>query len=129
MRPACRILILLSMLFSFSVYALTFPNKPTDTNFYVDDAKIISVEAANQINQISSALWREKQIPLFVVTIPSLANMDGGSLTVDQYTTSLFNFWGIGSKQNNTGILFLISKEDRHARIELGVSWGKSYDK
>lgn len=122
------VLILFCALFSLSSYAINFPNKPINTNFYVDDAGIMSVEAANQVNKTIGALWREKQIPMIVVTIPSLAAENADNITVDEYATLLFNHWGLGSQQNNNGILFLVSKGDRHARIEFGASWGHTYD-
>jgi uncharacterized protein len=51
----------------------------------------------------------------------------------DGTATLLFDQWGIGlasleGQEWNTGILLLISRDDRKARIELGGGWGRRED-
>jgi uncharacterized protein len=50
-----------------------------------------------------------------VVIIPSL---EGD--TIEHFASTLFSKWKIGSKKNDNGILLLISRDDRRARIEVG---------
>jgi uncharacterized protein len=49
-------------------------------------------------------------------------------MSIEKYAESLFNEWGIGFKDRNYGILLLVSKGDRKARIELGEGWGHKND-
>jgi uncharacterized protein len=50
-----------------------------------------------------------------VVTVPTL----GGSEIAD-YAQKLYESWGIGSKNNNNGILVLVAIQERQARIQTG---------
>jgi uncharacterized protein len=107
---------------------LTFPEKPPDEHFYVDQAGMLSASAGEQIDTIAKKLLSEQQVPLFVVTISSLASVDAGDQTIERYARALFDHWGIGSEERNYGILLLVAKGDRKARIELGASWGTRHD-
>ena len=49
-------------------------------------------------------------------------------LGIEKYATRLFDQWGVGFKDRNYGILLLVSKGDRKARIELGAGWERNYD-
>jgi len=109
---------------------LIFPDKPPSENWFVDEANLIEEGEKSQINQLALALWQEEQIPLYVVTIRSIAghNPTGSVVSIEEYAMELFNHWGIGSPERNYGILLLISRGDRKARIELGADWEVSYN-
>ena len=108
--------------------AAEFPEKPPDTDFFVDRAELLEGDAGAQINEIASKLLSEESIPLFVVTIRSLAAQGVSAQTVEQYAQALFDHWGIGSPERNYGMLLLVSKGDRKARIELGRGWAGQHD-
>jgi len=118
-----------SLLGSTPLWAVDFPEKPQDTDWYVDMAEMVDANAAKEINKIAVDLWVNEDIPVYVVTIPSLASMDATTLSVDGYARELFDHWGIGSEERNYGMLLLVSRGDRRARIELGSSWGRDHDR
>ena len=120
---------LLLFLFCFRAEAITFPEKPSDENFYVDKANLLDSGTAAKINLIARKLLQEQKVPVFVVTIPSLAEYDAAGYSIEGYAGDLFDKWGIGSKERNYGMLLLVSRDDRKARIELGADWGRSYDR
>jgi len=122
-------LFVLLLLFFSSSFAVNFPDKPPETDFFVDKANLISTEDRAEINSIASKLLSEENIPLFIVTIGSLASQEASSQTIETYATALFNEWGIGSPERNYGILLLVSRGDRRARIELGADWGQSHNR
>jgi uncharacterized protein len=107
---------------------VTFPDRPAAENFYVDEAGLIARSEGRAINEVAGALLRDHQVPLVVVTISSLAAHNAPGYTIERYSFELFNRWGIGSERRNYGMLFLVSKGDRRARIELGAAWGHSYN-
>ena len=68
----------------------------------------------------------DKAIPIIIVTIESMAKHGGAGMRIETFATLLFNQWQIGhaklgDQDWNTGILLLVSKGDRKARIELGA--------
>jgi len=121
----------LSMLLVFAAsaaLAAEFPEKPPKEHFYVDEADLLNSEDAQAVDAIASALLQEQQIPILVVTVPSLVSYRAGEMSIEEYARALFDHWGIGSEHRNYGILLLVSLGDRRARIELGAGWGRDHD-
>lgn len=129
LRSSKIIVLLMTVLFSLKGYAIEFPERPDDANFYIDKAGIINAEAAAEINLLASKLLQDEQVALFVVTITSLADYDAAGYSIEGYAADLFDKWGIGFEDRNYGMLLLVSKGDRKARIELGADWDRSYDR
>ncbi len=134
MKDVRKFFIALLIGFTFSVsshsaFAITFPDKPPQSDFFVDKAGLLDNDARVAINDIALALLQQEQIPLFVVTIPSLASYDGSAHGIEGYATQLFDHWGIGSQERNYGMLLLVSVGDRKARIELGAGFARNYDR
>ncbi len=48
--------------------------------------------------------------------------------TIEAFATNLFNLWGVGSVENNSGILIILARDDREMRIELGADYPPIYD-
>lgn len=122
-------LFVLLLLFSCNLFAVNFPDQPPETDYFIDNGNIISEQERIEINTIASKLLTEKRVPIFVVTILSLSHYEASSHSIETYATALFNEWGIGSPERNYGILLLVSKGDRRARIELGADWGRGHDR
>lgn len=81
-----------------------------------DKAGILSNETETQLNQMISQLERKNGTEIAVVTLPETAP----AASPKEFTTKLFNYWGIGKKGKDNGVLFLISKGDRRVEIETG---------
>ncbi|MEO1431303.1 MAG: TPM domain-containing protein [Cyanobacteria bacterium J06632_19] len=77
---------------------------------------MLSPQAETQINQMISNLEKQNGTEIAIVTVPETKP----SSTPKEFTTELFNSWGIGKKGKDNGILFLISKGDRRTEIETG---------
>lgn len=110
-------------------FAVGFPDKPPNSDFFVDRANLLDESAKQNINETALALLQEEQIPLFVVTIPSLSAYEASGLGIEGYALELFNHWGIGSQDRNYGMLLLVSSGDRKARIELGAAFEHNFDR
>ncbi len=106
--------------------AQSFPERPGQRDFIVDEANLIRPEDREKIKQICGTLLDERRIPIVVVTVPSLAKY--GSVDIESYALALFDHWGIGSKVNSEGILLLVSVGNRKARIELGEGYVHTKD-
>ncbi len=103
--------------------------RPGDREFIRDLASLIDAEEEERIRELCDKLLTDKATPIIVVTINSMAEHGGSDMRIETFSTLLFNQWGIGhaklgEQDWNTGILLLVSKGDRMARIELGAGWG-----
>ena len=122
------LLLILNLCTTYCV-AIEFPDKPLNEHFYVDNASLISADAGLQIDQIAQKLLVDEKVAVYVVTISSLGDFDAAGYSIEGYAADLFDEWGIGFDDRNYGMLLLISKGDRKARIELGADWDRAYDR
>ena len=127
-KPAMLVGAALYMGLSQANAQLTFPDKPPREHFFVDEASMIEAPERAEIDKIAAALLRDEKVPLIVVTLPSLLDYNAGGFSIQQYAQALFDHWGIGSERRNYGMLLLVSRGDRQARIELGREWAGQYD-
>ena len=102
---------------------------PGDREFILDRAGMIRPGDAESITAICDVLLSEQVIPIVVVTIESMAWYGGDGMSIERFAFELFNQWEIGYESVNgtpwnRGVLLLVSRDDRKARIELGATWG-----
>jgi uncharacterized protein len=103
------------------VLAQTFPERPGPREFVLDEAGLVDASDRSAVRDMCDALLSERKIPIVVVTIRALG--DHGARDVEAYARALFDHWGIGSRERNRGVLLLVARRDRRARIELGAGW------
>ncbi|MEJ7593723.1 MAG: TPM domain-containing protein, partial [Planctomycetaceae bacterium] len=104
---------------------------PGDREFISDKAGMLDEPSITHIRTVCDKLLTDKATPIIVVTIDSMAGHGGANMPIETFAALLFNQWQIGHAQLegqdwNTGILLLVSKGDRAARIELGAGWGRT---
>lgn len=81
----------------------------------VDEAQVLSpAERASLTAKLEEHEQRTGQ-QLVVVTLSSLRGQ-----TIEDYGYQLGRHWGIGEKDKNTGVLFIIAPKERKVRIEVG---------
>ena len=92
-------------------------NYPTATEkFYVNDfAGVISASAEDELFSKAAALDKATTAQVVVVTVKSL----GGEEPSD-YALELGRRWGVGTKEDDNGIVILLSSEDREIYIAVG---------
>lgn len=106
---------------------------PGEREFILDKAELIDPADEEQIRTLCDDLLTAKATPIIVVTIESMAQHGGAGMQIEEFAMRLFNQWGIGHESINdqyfnTGMLLLVSKADRKARIEFGAGLGHEYD-
>ncbi|MEK6544494.1 MAG: TPM domain-containing protein, partial [Elusimicrobiota bacterium] len=92
--------------------------KPTDLKplgRVSDYAGVIGADMKRRIEDVSVNVEAATTVELFVVTVPSL-----GGRSVEEYAHELFNYWGIGKKDKDNGVLLLVAPKERRVRIEVG---------
>lgn len=107
--------------------------RPGERDFVVDRADLISSADEQHIRQLATKLLDDKATPIIVVTIESMDQYGGAGMRIETFAHLLFDQWSIGQAKLdgqlwNTGILLLVSRDDRKARIELGAGWKHEQD-
>jgi len=107
--------------------------RPGEREFVRDLAKLVSPEDQKKIRTLCDKLLTDKATPIIVVTIKSMADHGGEGMRIETFARLLFDQWQVGhaelaGQQWNTGILLLVAKGDRKARIELGAGWKRDKD-
>lgn len=94
--------------------ALNFPAHTFDL-FVNDFASVISETDRKTIQQQGEELYRETKAQIAVATVSSLEGSD-----IETYANEMFRTWALGDKEENNGVLLLLSVGDRKVRIEVG---------
>ncbi|NCD33821.1 MAG: TPM domain-containing protein [Spartobacteria bacterium] len=103
-----------SLLYAISVDDV--PNPMTAQGLHVQDsAGVLSPEYIDMIEQRIRMVKQATGSELAVVTVD---NLEGD--TVDHYANLLFERFGVGRKDEDDGVLVLMSRDDRRIRIEVG---------
>ena len=89
---------------------------PRPTGYVSDYANLLSASSERALTTRLEALDRQTGIQLAVVTVTSLEGQ-----SVERYATQLFNTWGIGRAETDSGVLVLVAPRDRQMRIEVGT--------
>jgi uncharacterized protein len=135
LRAAAFLLAALTLCAPRLVMAQDFAIEPPGEREFVQDlARMVTAEDVVAIREIGDQLLTDTAIPIIVVTIDSMSQYGGGgSWRIETFARVLFDQWGIGYEEIdgqswNRGILLLVSKNDRKARIELGADWAGEFD-
>jgi uncharacterized protein len=102
-------------LFTFSLVYAGIREMPRPRSFVTDTASLLSSTARVKLESLLRSVETKTTAEVAVVTILSLNNEP-----VEDYATALFEKWGIGKKGKDNGVLFLVAKDDRKMRIEVG---------
>ncbi len=114
-------------------WAIDFAIAPPESGSHVRDlAELIASDDEALIDEWCAALQLEHTVPVAVVTIESMGQYGAENMHVETFARGLFEQWGDDPAFNPTddwrrGVLLLISKGDRKARIELGGTWPPDY--
>jgi len=88
---------------------------PRPTGYVNDFANVVDAPTKDQLSALCAEVDKKTKAQIAVVTVQTLA----GS-SIEDYALHLFNEWGIGHKEDNRGLLILLSLGERKYRIEVG---------
>jgi len=88
---------------------------PNSTGWVNDFAGIFKQEDIDKMNELLTDLEKKTTAEVTVATVTSL-----NGKSIETYASELFNSWGIGKKDLNNGLLFLIALNEKKFRIETG---------
>lgn len=84
------------------------------TRFVSDPSDYISEDSERAINQKLQTIRREYAVDFAVVVLPRIDR------DIESFSNQLFRSWGLGDKQRNSGLLFVLVVEERKSRFEVG---------
>ncbi len=89
---------------------------PEPRGYVSDHAQVVNAEWKERIRSVCQDLERKTGVEMVVVTVPNIKPFG----TVNEYATAIYAKWGIGSAQQEHGVMVLVSVEDRQVAITLG---------
>lgn len=111
-RSIVAIAIALLLASPLGVFAQTL-DLPEPTGYVNDFENILNND--QEIESKISSFQQETSNEIAVVTVT-----DFQGLTIEEFAVELFEEWGIGTDENDNGVLILISATQRESRIEVG---------
>lgn len=101
---------------------------PERTALRVNDlADLLSPEAEARLTSELNEVARTLGTDMTLLTIDRRADYSDAA-DIETFATTLFNTWGLGTAENNSGILVIVARSDRDMRIELGADYPPVYN-
>lgn len=101
-----------------------------DRGYVTDLGNLLTKPEEEQIEQWLWKTEEETGVEVAVMTIKSMDDYPNANVTtIEQFAQGMFDHYGIGNLPENDGVLLLVSKLDRKARIELGAGYGRRRDR
>lgn len=89
---------------------------PDPMGYVSDHAQVLEDDWRARIRSVAQDLERKTGVEMVVVTVPTIKPFG----SVNDYATAIYEKWGIGSTQQEHGILILVAVEERQAAMTLG---------
>jgi uncharacterized protein len=89
---------------------------PDPMGYVSDHAKVLEDDWRARIRSVAQDLERKTGVEMIVVTVPTIKPFP----SANDYATAIYEKWGIGSTQQEHGILILLAVEERQAAMTLG---------
>ncbi len=124
-----RIISIVFFIIVFYFFVVGDENYPKPENKYINDyANILTELDENNLIKKLKAVDINNKVEITILTINSISEYTAEYVTIESFATNLFNHWGIGDKDKNSGVLILVSLKERQCRIELGSGYTNIYD-
>lgn len=88
---------------------------PMPQHYVEDYANVINPSDEHSLNGILRELEQKTGVQYIVLTVPSTVG-----LPIEQYSIELAEKWKLGRKGKDNGMLFVLAKNDRKYRFEVG---------
>ena len=122
MMKRCSVLLAVLMLVLCDTVLFASPYErpkiklPDPMGYVSDHAMVLEEDWRARIRSVAQDLERKTGVEMVVVTVPTIKPFG----SAHDYATAIYEKWGIGSTQQEHGILVLVSIEERQAAMTLG---------
>lgn len=107
---------LLSILMAFMPQDVHNPQLDCASCYVTDEAHVFSSETIAELNSHCASLKKEVGVECAIVVLDSISGDDETT-----FAENLFNLWGIGNSDNNSGVLVLYVTSLRAIRFQSGA--------
>lgn len=120
MRGALTLALAACLMFALAAPAFALDLQPTDDFYVYDGANVLSESTERTIVSQNETLYATYGAQIVVVT-----TNDTEGYSLEDFTYNLFNEWGIGSAEQNNGVLLVldIADEDYHCLQGSGIEY------
>lgn len=114
-RNSAIFLLAIFSLITFAPVVSAYVSPGSPKGYVNDYADILSVSEKSDLEQQLVAFEKTSAVQIAVVTVKNLSGD-----YIENYAAQLFKEWGVGGKEKDSGVLFLVAVEDRKVRLEVG---------
>ena len=100
-----------------------FPPRPDTAIFVHDFAGVLKPDQAKLMNDSLSAYSRRTTNQIVVVTVKDLGDYDPL-----MYATELGNYWGVGQKELDNGVIILIKPKTKDSKGQFVICTGRGLE-
>jgi uncharacterized protein len=115
-RAARRVALAVATLLVVIAGPLWAQSLPRPVGYVNDFANIIPAGDEQQMDQIITAVQKQTGAEIAVVTVQSMSPY----ATIEDFGIALADAWGVGSAQDDAGIILIVALSERMFRIEVG---------
>jgi uncharacterized protein len=105
------------------------PFPAPDSGYVSDHANLLTTDEEERIEHW---LWQTESrsgVEIILVVIDSIRHYPATpNESIESFARGLFDAYGVGNMPANDGVLLLVARDDRSARIELGAGYGRRRD-
>ncbi len=121
-RVLLSVLCLFALVFYTRAVVYTHENVPSPkgynrNNYVANPDTVLSFEIVDELNELCTRLNANTGVELAVVAIDEF---DENRYTAYDFALDLFNYWGIGDAERNTGLLLFLARDSRDIQIITG---------
>ncbi|MBX3172435.1 MAG: TPM domain-containing protein [Candidatus Eremiobacteraeota bacterium] len=105
-------------LLTLGAWAIPYENVPNPRpqgRYISDDTRLLKDSLRDKLNRSLSNLERSNGTQIAVVIVQDCSGRD-----VRDYAHRLFNFWGVGQRGVNNGVLFLVAMKEHRMEVATG---------
>lgn len=112
---AAGLALVTAALLSFAAPAVATTAYPRAEGRCVDQVGVLGRELCAEVTAVLMRDEKATSDEIAVAVVPTT-----GEATIEEFSTGLFNAWGVGKKEKNNGVLLVVAVNDRTLRLETG---------
>ncbi|MBN2594333.1 MAG: TPM domain-containing protein, partial [Sedimentisphaerales bacterium] len=110
-----RLIITLTLLSALAATGYSQADLPTPSHYVEDYANVINDSDERSLNGVLQELEQKTGAQYIILTVLST-----GGMPIEQFSIELVEKWKLGQKGKDNGMLFVLAKNDRRWRFEVG---------